>query len=224
MREIAIVINARVSSTRMPQKLIRPFAHTTLIDIALYKLSQIPVQQKYLAAGDEEIISIYNKYSDNINLLLRKPDAVAKGEHSHTVSFAHYADIPTEYILIMNPCMPFTKISTYMNAIDHFKSNSDIQTMTSIISDHNIYFNHNNEIINLIDKNHISTRNTHPIKRMAHIVHIINKQTFLDTGHFWAYQTNDPFFFEVDKDECFDIDDESDFKICETLYASGYNL
>ena len=41
MASIGIVVNGRISSTRCPQKLIRPFGGTTLFDIAMSKLSEL---------------------------------------------------------------------------------------------------------------------------------------------------------------------------------------
>ncbi len=223
MRDVAIVINARTASTRLSNKLTRNFVNTTLLDIALSKLSDIPAKEKYLAAIDEDILEIHRPYKKEVQLLPRTKESVVKGERDHSIAFAHYKYTKSNYILIMNPCLPFSRISTYSDAIQYFQQNPDIKTLTSVVTEHNIFFNHNDEALNLMDPKRVSTKLVHPIKRMAHIFHIINRDSLLDLNTIWTYQKNDPGFFEVSKGESFDIDDIDDFRICEALYSGGYN-
>ena len=218
MREVAIVINARVSSSRCPRKLVRPFASTTLLDIALEKLSKIKVDEKYLAAGDREILDIYHSnYSSKIGLLKRDEDSIAPGEHDHTVSFRHYKFTKSKYILIMNPCLPMTSIDTYNKAIAYFQDNDHIDTLTSVVTYQDIFFDDkgNNTLKNI---HHISSTTANKLYKMAHVFHIVNRDTFFERGRFWSYQIDDPAIMQVPKYECFDVDDEEDFEFCSTLY------
>ena len=47
MKTIAGIIHARKDSTRCPNKHLRPLGNTTLIDIALEKLSKLELNEKY---------------------------------------------------------------------------------------------------------------------------------------------------------------------------------
>ena len=49
MKTLAGIIHARKTSTRCPNKHLRDLSGTTLIDIALEKLSKLDVDEKYLA-------------------------------------------------------------------------------------------------------------------------------------------------------------------------------
>ena len=52
LEDIAVVIQARLSSQRIPQKMIKPFADTTLFDIAIQKVLQsdfIPKENFFLS-------------------------------------------------------------------------------------------------------------------------------------------------------------------------------
>lgn len=221
MRDVAVVINARLASSRCPRKLVRRFGDSTLLDIALEKLSLIECNEKYLAAGDEEIINLFKKANHpNIQVLHRNKDSVAPGEHSHRVSFRHYADVKSSFIMIMNPCMPFTQLDTYNNAIKFFQSNKDILTMTSCKTFKDVFFNSNGEVITLTDKNHISTVTADKMHKMAHLFHIINRETFCESGILWKYEVNDPYLYEVPEHQCFDVDTEDDFIFCSRIYSS----
>jgi CMP-N-acetylneuraminic acid synthetase len=216
---IAVIINARIKSTRVPNKLIRPFHDTTLIEIALRKLSKITnVQEKYLAAFDEEIINIYNQQELNdVKLLLRTPDSVARGNISHNIAFKHFNEVNSDYIMIFNPCHVFTDVQLYMNAIEYFFSNNLI-SLTSVLENKNIYFNESFSAINLSLDKQISTQNQKNIYSMAHVFHIFNKNKFIQDGVLWDFKENDPCFMLVDKKSALDIDDELDFLISELLY------
>ena len=220
-RNVGICINARVLSSRCPRKLIRAFAGTTLLDIALSKLSKINVPEKCIAAGDDEIIDIYEKYSMNIKLLKRLPDAIASGEHPHSVSFRHYNDMESDFILIMNPCLPFTTAETYEKAIEYFISDVKLKSLTSVLTMKDIFFDDRGTVITLPDINHVSSTTSKVLYKMAHIFHIINKHYFMKEGKVWSYEQNDPAFLNVLGKECFDIDNEEEFSYCEDLYKKG---
>jgi len=73
MRPISAVINARLESSRMKQKMIRPFAGTTLLDIALEKLNRLDVfEHRFFAVAEKELKEKAKPYP-NIEILERKP-------------------------------------------------------------------------------------------------------------------------------------------------------
>ena len=58
IEDVAIVIQARLGSQRIPRKMIKPFAGTTLIDIFLDKVKRcksFPLSNFYLSAYEQEI-------------------------------------------------------------------------------------------------------------------------------------------------------------------------
>ena len=55
MKTLAGIIHARKDSTRCPNKHLRDLNGTTLIDIALEKLSRLDLDEKYLAVYDQEL-------------------------------------------------------------------------------------------------------------------------------------------------------------------------
>lgn len=218
--DIAVIINARIQSTRVKNKLLRSFYNTTLLEIALDKLSKINnCNERYLAACDKEIISLYSKHSNEVSLLERKPESVVKGQISHLVAFEHFKKVKSTYIMILNPCHPFTTVDLYKNAIEYFFTNN-LTSLTSVSEKNNIYFNDRFEAINLSNKKEVSTQNQKNIYEMAHVFHIFNKNNFIQNGILWNFTKGDPSCFVVNKKEALDIDDELDFLISELLYIN----
>ena len=86
MKTIAGIIHARKDSTRCPNKHLRPLGDTTLIDIALDKLSKLELDEKYLAVYDQEL---KDKVIDGVKMLHRDYDSVAPGNCHHSVYYKH---------------------------------------------------------------------------------------------------------------------------------------
>ena len=69
--DIAFIIQARLDSKRIPEKMIRPFAGTNLFEIAIQKLVDsklIPNSKIFTALFDPELQSIAENYPINIFL------------------------------------------------------------------------------------------------------------------------------------------------------------
>lgn len=219
-RTVSLIINARVRSTRVPNKMLRNFGTSCLLDIALNKLSQVATDcPKFLAAADEEIISLYQKYSDSIGFLQRHPDAVAPKQDisRQDLTFAHYKDVPTSHIMTINACCPFFNIDRIEHSLNHFLVN-DFKTMTTVKKHSNIFFNEWGNPINTITKV-VASQGNKDVLEMAHVFHIFDKEFFLKNGYFWNYSPGNPKLFEVSKEESLDIDEPLDFEICELLYS-----
>ena len=213
----SVVINARLESKRLPRKLVRPFAGTTLLDIALTKLSRISCTNKYFAAHEEEeeLMAIYKKYEDRIRFLPRSHKSVVQGKKHQGVTFEHYRDMPTQYIMSLNPCAPMVAVNTLFDALSAF-DNGNMRTMTSVTTEDNIFFDENG-VLNA-ESYDVSTQGNRPIYRMAHLFHIFDKEFFIQNGYFWDYSHNNPSLYVVRTSESADIDYLEDFQYCEWLY------
>ena len=68
INDVLFIVEARLHSSRMHQKMIKPFADTTLLDLLLSKLKSIdliPKDNLYLSAYEDEIKDIGNKHNIN---------------------------------------------------------------------------------------------------------------------------------------------------------------
>jgi CMP-N-acetylneuraminic acid synthetase len=225
-KTISLVINARFQSTRIPNKLLRNFSGTCLLEIALNRLLQIKSYPVFLAAADQIIINLYKeKYKDtSIQLLIRTPEAVQKGFNDYRIAWKHYELVPTDFIFCANPCLPFIKVGTYEKAIDYFMSDDKLKTLTSVKSSSNTFFDNDFRLIN--DKTDvIRSTSEYKVYEIAHAFHIFDKEYFMENGKFWDYTPGNPGFFEIDRNESIDVDEPLDFIMAEKLYEQfGPNL
>ena len=72
IKDICFIISARLSSERVPRKMIKPFAGTNLIEIACKKILDskiIPKENFFFSAFEKEIIDIVE--DNNLNVFHR---------------------------------------------------------------------------------------------------------------------------------------------------------
>jgi len=218
MRSISVVINARLTSTRLPQKLLRPFAGTSLIEISLEKLNQMDFfEHRYLAVAEDEL-KIFAKHFKNIKILHRDSAAVKKGVNPQKITFAHYLEVQTDYIFVFNPCLPFLSIETVRKAFEYFQS-TNFPSYTSVVPTRDWIFDSEGNALTNTDPRNVYTNKGKIFYRAAHAFHIVNKEFFAKNGFHWTYTPNDPHLIQIPEEEAFDIDNEIEFKFVEYNYT-----
>jgi CMP-N-acetylneuraminic acid synthetase len=217
-KTLSIIINARMSSSRIKNKVYRKFHKTTLIENTLDKIKNIDNENIYLAVADKKLIDLYyKKYSStNIKLIKRDPDSI-KGTPEYKIIFSHYKYIKTTHIMTINCCLPFVKINTYKNAIRFFFDNN-IKSLAPIVKKHNLFLDKNKQRINN-NNNWISTNRNDDIYELSHAFFIFDlKKWFKTGGILWDYSYNNPYYLKINDLENFDIDNPIDFILCEKLF------
>ncbi len=223
LRPISVVINARLSSTRVPRKLIRPFCDSSLIEIALEKVNRMDFfANRYLAVADSELIEIGQRYP-NVEILLRDQQSIKAGVNPPSVSFAHYLKIPTEYIFIFNPCQPLLSVGGIKKVYDYFQ-NTQYESYTAVAATRDWIFNEAGDCLTRKDAQNYSTNTGEIFKKAAHSFHIVGKTFFAEYGYHWTFTKDDPHLIEVNHEEIIDVDDEMDFEIAKSVYMMKQGL
>jgi len=218
VRPISAVINARLSSTRVPKKLMRPFADTTLIEIALEKLDKMSFfENRYLAVADPELIELGERYK-NVEVLVRDQGSIKAGVNPPTVSYAHFLKVPTEHIFIMNPCQPLLTQQTVKKAYDYFQQ-TDHSSYTAVVPSRDWIFDDQGNCLTRKDPKNYSTNTGEVFMKASHSFHIVSKSFFKENGILWTYSADDPHLIEMnDESEIIDVDTENDFTLAEYAY------
>ena len=83
IKDIVFIVNARLNSSRLPNKMIKDFNGTNLLSIAIEKILKskiIPKEQFYLSLYDKELIDIAKKY--NCNVFHRSSNSVSSASET----------------------------------------------------------------------------------------------------------------------------------------------
>ena len=204
----------------MPNKLLRRFHNTTLIDIALSKMNQMDFfENRFLAVAEEDLIKYGEKYS-NVKILNRSIEAVKKGVNPLNLTFQHYLNIPSDYIFVFNPCLPLVKISTIKMAFEYFQ-NTCFNSYTAVIPTGEWIFDSYGNPLTIKDPSNVTTNKDVSFFKGCHAFHIINKKYFNDNEILWTFDKDNPHIIQIPYEEAVDIDTIEEFKLAELIYGQS---
>tara|TARA_Y100000389_G_C17454926_1_gene517463 strand:- start:1187 stop:1870 length:684 start_codon:yes stop_codon:yes gene_type:complete len=224
INDILFIVEARLHSSRMHQKMIRDFANTTLLDLLLSKLKSIdliPKDNLYLSAYEDEIKDIGNKH--NINIFNRSIES-ANAEDLQTIKEWHNK-LPFKYVIAINPCTPLIKIETIKDFIKYFIESED-EGAFSVFKKQTYYWDKNGKMItNWPDGQQMfNTKFIDPIYEAAHVLYA-SRLDIIKKGYYITDKLPvEPHLFVINELEAFDIDYDYQFKVAEQLYKIEKNV
>ena len=215
-KKIAIVVNARLSSSRCPNKHIRDLGGTTLIDECLRKIDLLTgVQEKYLATGDELLIEKIKKYP-SVELLSRREESYAKGQVPFKIAFEHYNKVAASHIMIINPCQPFVPTQVYQDSIDWFNGSS-ADGAASVIKERNYFFFDDGRIANFDKSSRLCSVSGPAMLKCSHTFMFFNKQFFINHDTLWSNTAGSPEPYIIPDNGLYDVDTEENFLIASNM-------
>lgn len=220
IKDICVVIQARLSSQRVHKKMIRPFAETTLFEIACKKLEKVSIDnsQCYVSVYEEELKQIAKKY--DIQIYERSKES-ADCDCGLQLMYEWWNKLPYKYVILIEACQPFLTVKAINRFIDEYvKSEHEGMFTVSKIKD---YFWNEKGILQTPwpeGQDLLNTKAVAPTLKAAHAIRgsrmdSIGKGIFM--GSF--KKPNDPALFIIDNNiELLDINYEWEFKAWEILY------
>ena len=224
MKPISVIINARIMSSRMKNKMLRPFCNTDLLEIALEKLNRLDFfDNRYFAVAEDELMRKAEKY-ENIEILKRNSEAVQPGPHHPLVTFEHYTRVPTKYFFVINSCSVFLSVDTIRKAYDIFQS-TNFRSYISAVETRDWIFDKDGRALTHTDPNALQNTSDGKIfYRATHAFYIADRDYFTENkGKLWNLTVGDPHLIPMPAEESFDVDTNLDFDISECLYKKYRN-
>tara|TARA_R110002020_G_scaffold412271_1_gene621897 strand:- start:258 stop:962 length:705 start_codon:yes stop_codon:yes gene_type:complete len=216
--DICFIVQARLNSERVPQKMVKPFIGTTLTDLVLQKLtvSNLPNNQIYLSAHEQELINIGKKYP--INIWERSYNSANIDNNIQTL-FDWWDKLPYKYVIMISGCNPLLQIKTIETFTEQY-INSKYDGLFSVIEKKNYFWNKNGDLINKwpIGQDLLNTKAVEKTYEAAHCLYA-SKLDSIGKGKWcgtWK-EKNSPSLFSVSEMEAFDIDYEWQFIVAEQL-------
>ena len=216
MKTLAGIIHARKTSTRCPNKHLRPLGNTTLIDIALENLSKLDLDEKYLAVYDQEL---KDKVIDGVQILHRDYDSVAPGNCHHSVMYKHLENVESNFIVNYNPCQPFLQVDKLNHCIRVFKQ-SRMRSMITVQKERNFFWDKTRNPINFKPNDRLSTTAGPWVYSATHSLVFYEKNYMLKEWELFPNTKDNPFPHITDwsEKELLDVDTETDFEIVRGYY------
>jgi len=218
VEDVAVIIQARLSSQRCPQKMIRPFANTTLMDIALQKLqdSKIPNENVWCSVYEPELKELCSKYPFNVYERTEK-SALSEGTPM-TEMYEWWDKLPHKYVVMVNACAPMLTKETIENFyFDYCKSEK--AGMFAVMDKKNYFWDEDGTILTPLKEDVMNTKTAKIIKEAAHCLYAGSLEKVgqgVWMGDF--NKPNDIELWSMAERESLDIDYEWQFNMCESLY------
>ena len=225
--EICVIIQARKNSTRVPNKMLKPFADLTLFEIAVKKVlmaSSIPNKNFYLSIMDEEFFEVANRLG--VNTFERSFESVQEPvELKDVFEWQNYLSKRYKYFILINACNPILFVRTMNRFFNEFiKSSSD--GMFGVFEKKTFLFNSNHKMLNDFygDDKYLATLETKFVETTYEAAHslyagkIDDLKNNIYMGTF--KEKGNPDFFVMDEIECFDIDWPFQFEVAEVMYKN----
>jgi len=226
IEDVAVLIQARLSSERCPGKMIRPFGGTTLTDLTIEKIlasKVIPRENFYLAVNEPELVAIGEKHGVNV---FKRSDHSAKwdgGEGSKLTGMYEWWDkIPFKYVVLVNACVPFLTTETIDGFFDYYcKSDSD--GLFAVMEKKNYFWNTEGVMINQWpdDEPTLNTKAVEVTWEAAHCLYASRLDVIGEGIWMGDFQVAGEIeLYPVPEMECFDVDYEWEFNAYEKMYQS----
>ena len=123
--DLCVIVQSRLNSERVPRKMLKPFAGTTLFENVIDTIKKTKLGKKnfYVSVFEQELKDIAS--SKGVKIFNRseksaESEAIRIGE-----LFEWWNKLPFTYVIVVNGCCPFLKPETIDNFISNCKDNAD---------------------------------------------------------------------------------------------------
>jgi CMP-N-acetylneuraminic acid synthetase len=220
--DIVFIIQARLNSERVPQKMIRPFGDSNLFDIAIKKLLKskvLPKENIYVSVYENTLKDIAKDYG--INIYERSKES-ANNDNSLQKIYEWHDKLPFKYVIKLNACSPLLKIETIDKFLKTFL-NQEEENLFGVIEQKDYFWDSKGKLITPwpSDQTLMNTKAVEPTYKGAHVLYASRMDLISENKFMGDFQKEGGIkLFPMNELECFDIDYEWQFKIGELLYGN----
>ncbi len=220
INDILFVIQARLNSQRVPQKMIKDFNGTNLFSLAIDKVLQsdiIPKDNFYVSICEDELIDIAN--SKGVNIYERSHES-ANNDNSLQTIYEWHDKLPFKYVIKINGCSPLLKTETIDGFVTKFLEQEE-ENLFGVIDTKDYYWNKEGRLITPWPDNQtvMNTKAVETTFKAAHVLYASRMDLIKDDRFMGDFETEGGIkLYPMDELETFDIDYEWQFKAGEILY------
>tara|TARA_Y100000034_G_scaffold119479_1_gene161329 strand:- start:1833 stop:2501 length:669 start_codon:yes stop_codon:yes gene_type:complete len=219
IKDILFIIQARLNSQRLPNKMLRPFKGSNLFGTAMTKVllsDYIPKENFYVSVYEQELIDEASKMG--VNIFKRSRESANNDDDLQKI-YEWHNKLPFKYVIKINACSPFLKIDTINDFTRQFVEQEE-ENLFGVIEQKDYFWNKEGLMITPWpeDQTIMNTKAVEPTYKAAHVLYasrmdIIKDYMFM--GDF--FEEGGIKLFPMNELEAFDIDYEWQFKLAENL-------
>ena len=223
IKDICVVVQARLGSERVPAKMLKGFAGTTLMDIMCQKIlnsKSIPKENFFLSIHEQELLDNASKYELNV---FQRSEKSANSEGTPLTDMYEWWDkLPFKYCKLLNACAPFMQIETIDGFVEAYK-NSDSDGLFGVMKKKNYFWNTDGKLVTNWPAGQacMNTKFVETTYEAAHCLYAGRMDLIGDGIWMGDFQKpGDIELYPMEEFECLDIDYQWQFDMCETIYKN----
>ena len=219
IKDILFIIQARLNSQRVPNKMLKPFKGSNLFGMAVSKVllsNYIPKENFYVSVHEQELIDEAEKLGVNI---FKRSYESANNDNDLKKIYEWHDKLPFKYVIKINSCSPFLKIDTINEFTRQFVEQKE-ENLFGVIEQKDYFWNKEGLMITPWpeDQTIMNTKAVEPTYKAAHVLYaskmdIIKDYMFM--GNF--FEEGSIKLFPMDELEAFDIDYDWQFSLAEKI-------
>lgn len=212
------LIAVRSDSQRVINKNIRPFAHSSLLEIKIRQLLKInELDGIVVNSNDKNMLAIAKKYCCET---IERDAYYASNTVCMSEVYENMAKhIDCDVVVYANCTNPLIKTETIRQCIEFYKENDSCDSVNTANSVNEFLFL-NNSPINYKLTEQPRSQDLPPIMSLNFAVNVISKENMLKYKNIVGLN---PYLYLIDDIEGLDIDTPLDFEIAEYLYKNYGN-
>ena len=217
--KVTAVVAVRKGSQRVPNKNIKPFGDTTLLDLKLQTLLKVGNLDEIIVNTDcDKIIEIGKSYSLRT---VRREEYFASSKATNSEFHGHIGKTTdTDYIFLAPVCSPFISSEKHEEAINQFMNSShhDSLISTTLIKGH-LWLD--GKSMNYDSDNVPNSQDLPDIQMLNFGITIIDKEVMENKS---SVVGEVPAFYPLGLIESWDINEMEDFFVAECIYNSIWGV
>ena len=219
--DIAFVVQARLNSQRVPQKMIKPFAGTNLFGLILDKLlsSKVIPSENIIASVHEQELFDEANIKRNIRTFQRSYES-ANNDNDIRKIYEWHNVLPHKYVVLISGCNPLLTVETIDKFVTQFVEQEE-ENLFAVFEKKTYYWNKEGALITPWPEGQtlMNTKAVEPVYEAAHVLYASRMDLIKDEKFMGDFEKPGGIkLFQMDELEAFDIDYEWQFQVGELLY------
>ena len=207
------MVPVRAGSARVPDKNIRPFADTSLLELKLRLLQNVQSISGIVVSTDcDKSAEIASKAGVKVQW---RDKFHAGSEITNDLHWFHIAETtPGDIVFLAQVTSPLLRVKSMRSALETFHALQEHDSINSVSLEKKFLWNEHGPInydVAVTPK----SQDLPDIVSLNFAITIISKQVMMEKKNVVGHA---PKFFNLDKVEALDIDDLIDFKLAELMY------
>lgn len=220
IEDIVFLVQARLKSERVPNKMIRPFADSNLFGIILDKLlkSNLIPSENILASVHEEELFYEANVKRNIRTFKRSYES-AVSENDIKKIYEWHDKLPYQYVVLISGCNPLLSVKTIDGFVEKFLNQKE-ENLFAVVEKKNYFWSDKGDLITPWPKNLdiMNTKFVESTYEAAHCLYASRLDIIKDNKFMVDFPKENLILYSMPEVEAFDIDYEWQFKLGEKLY------